>query len=213
MPERHSGVPAKQTDLGYYLIVTDTEATEKCYFEGLYESLPREIQKHLRIDVVPNIKTQKLIDKCLELLRKDPQYREGWIIFDRDQVPNFDKIIFDAKKSGLNVGWSNPCFEIWMFAYFGEMPTIIESTKCCSEFSKIFKKNTSRDYSKSDIQMYSLLYNKGDENQALRIAKQKFLCHFAENKKYSEMYSCTTVFKIVQEIRDRVRCAGVQALS
>lgn len=30
-------------ELGYYLIVTDTEATERCYFNGLHESLPYEI--------------------------------------------------------------------------------------------------------------------------------------------------------------------------
>lgn len=34
-------------ELGYYLIVTDTEATERCYFNGLRDSLPVDIQGKL----------------------------------------------------------------------------------------------------------------------------------------------------------------------
>lgn len=29
-------------EMGYYLVVTDTEATERLYFHGLHESLPAE---------------------------------------------------------------------------------------------------------------------------------------------------------------------------
>lgn len=31
-------------ELGYYLIITDTEATERSYFTGFYQSLPRDIK-------------------------------------------------------------------------------------------------------------------------------------------------------------------------
>lgn len=30
----------KIPELGYYLIVTDTEATERCFFTGLHQALP-----------------------------------------------------------------------------------------------------------------------------------------------------------------------------
>ena len=29
--------PIKIPELGYYLVVTDTEATERCYFQGLHK--------------------------------------------------------------------------------------------------------------------------------------------------------------------------------
>lgn len=32
-------------EMGYYLVVTDTEATERCYFIGLYDSLPERAKK------------------------------------------------------------------------------------------------------------------------------------------------------------------------
>lgn len=63
-------------------------------------------------------KTQNLIEKCKEMTAYEAQYRIPWIVFDRDKVPKFDQIIKAAEKENINVGWSNPCFEIWMFGYF-----------------------------------------------------------------------------------------------
>ena len=124
-------------EMGYYLVVTDTEATERCYFTGLHKSLPSGIQNKLVIKVVET-KTQNMIQKCLELTAYEAQYRIPWIVFDRDEVVDFDKIIRDAKRADIHVGWSNPCFEIWMYAYFGSMPAIHESWTCCSRFSEIY---------------------------------------------------------------------------
>ena len=35
-------------EMGYYLVVTDTETTERCYFEGLQDSLPGEVKQNLQ---------------------------------------------------------------------------------------------------------------------------------------------------------------------
>ena len=57
----------KVPELGYYLIVTDTEATERCYFTGLHQALPEDVRNKLVIKVVET-KTRTMIDKCLELM-------------------------------------------------------------------------------------------------------------------------------------------------
>ena len=125
----------KVPELGYYLIVTDTEATERCFFTGLHQALPEDVRNKLVIKVVET-KTRTMIDKCLELTAYDAQYRIPWIVFDRDQVQWFDEIIKEAEDKGIQVGWSNPCFEIWMYAYFGSMPAIRDSWTCCSDFGQ-----------------------------------------------------------------------------
>ena len=135
---REQRQPLKIPELGYYLVVTDTEATERCYFQGLHKELPKDIQNKLVIKVVET-KTRVMIDKCLEMTAYDAQYRMPWIVFDRDEVKDFDEIIKEAEALGINVGWSNPCFEIWMYSYYGAMPAIMESWVCCDEFEKIFK--------------------------------------------------------------------------
>ena len=138
---REQRPPVKVPELGYYLVVTDTEATERCYFQGLHKELPKEIQNKLVIKVVET-RTRTMIDKCLELTAYDAQYRMPWIVFDRDEVKDFDKIIAEARAFDISVGWSNPCFEIWMYSYYGSMPAIRESWVCCEEFEKIFQRKT-----------------------------------------------------------------------
>lgn len=39
-------------EMGYYLVVTDTEATERCFFTDLHNSLPEEMKQKLVIKVV-----------------------------------------------------------------------------------------------------------------------------------------------------------------
>lgn len=191
-------------ELGYYLIVTDTEATERCYFNGLRDSLPADIQGKLVISVIET-KTRDMIDKCMELTAYEAQYRMPWIVFDRDQVKDFDAIIREAREKGIGVGWSNPCFEIWMYAYFGSMPAMRESWTCCSEFGKVYESKTGQKYSKVDSGMYSRICKNGDEEKAIRIAQQKLEQCIRDGKvKPSEMWPCTTVHELVGEIRIKI---------
>ena len=194
----------KVPELGYYLIVTDTEATERCFFTGLHQSLPEEIRNKLVIKVVET-KTRTMIGKCLELTAYDAQYRSPWIVFDRDQVQGFDEIIAEAESKGIQVGWSNPCFEIWMYAYFGSMPAIHESWTCCSRFGDLYEARTGQKYSKADSDMYKRLCECGDEDKALQIAAQKYEQCLRECKRIpSEMCPATTVHNLVGEIRRKV---------
>ena len=39
-------------EMGYYLVITDTEATERFFFTGLHDSLPPNMQKKLVIKVL-----------------------------------------------------------------------------------------------------------------------------------------------------------------
>ncbi|MCD7772251.1 MAG: RloB family protein [Oscillospiraceae bacterium] len=194
--------------MGYYLVVTDTEATERCYFTGLHDSLPEEVKEKLVIKVVET-KTQNLIQKCLEMTAYEAQYRIPWIVFDRDQVQNFDQIVRDAEKAGIKVGWSNPCFEIWMYAYFDSMPAIQESWVCCSKFAELYKTRTGRVYSKSDAELYGRLCESGNEDKALKLAKEKYeQCIKGGKQLPSEMFPATTVYELVREIKRKAVTKG-----
>ena len=195
----------KVPELGYYLIVTDTEATERCFFTGLHQAMPKDVRNKLVIKVIET-KTRTMIDKCMELMAYDAQYRIPWIVFDRDQVQGFDDIIAEAVNKGIQVGWSNPCFEIWMYAYFGSMPTIQDSWTCCSDFGRVYENKTGQKYSKADEQMYGKLSKAGDEEKAIKIAQHKLEQCIREGKtKPSEMCPCTTVHELVGEINGKVR--------
>lgn len=193
--------------LGYYLIVTDTKATERVYFQGLYNSLPGTVKgNQLVIKIVKAKKTEALIDECKTQLNNDPQIRDPWIVFDKDSVPNFDKIIDQAERQGISVGWSNPCVEIWFEAYYGKMNTYISPKNCCRGFANTFQRKTNREYDKSDEKIYTFLVETGDEEQAIQIAKQRHQAYIDnEIKPPSEMNPCTTLYKLVKEIHQKAQ--------
>ena len=198
--KRGQHIKERIPEMGYYLVVTDTEATERCYFNGLHDNLPESMKSKLVIKVVET-NTKNLIEKCKEMMAYDAQYRIPWIVFDRDKVPNFDQIIKDAEKADIQVGWSNPCFEIWMFGYSENVPAIQESKTCCKKFGELYKKKTGQKYSKSDKDMYQKLIKFGDEEKALTQAKQKYQQSKRNgNAIPSQMCPCTTVHELVEEI-------------
>ena len=198
--DRNARYATREPILGYYLIVTDTEETEKNYFEGLKDSIPSEIR-----DKVEKAKTTySLVERTIELCSAQAQQRIPWIVFDRDQVKDFDGIIREAKRNDIGTGWSNPCFEIWMYAYFGEMPSIPDSVTCCSRFADRFEKMTGQPYRKNDEDVYRKLVQYGDFDAAFRLAERNLARALEEGKKPSDAYPACTVHYLVKEITDKV---------
>ena len=198
--QRSTRVP----ELGYYLVVTDTEGTERCYFNGLRDSLPESVKGRLVVKVFET-ETTNLVEKCKEQRKYDPQYRKPWIVFDRDQVKDFDSIIREAEKSGIDVGWSNPCFEIWLYAYYDKMPIIYNSWDCCSKFGALYASKTGIDYDKADENIYSNLIRFGDESKAITIAERSYEQRKESGCKLpSEMWPCTKVHRLIKEIRGKI---------
>lgn len=202
--DRNKRVGVRVPELGYYLIVTDSEETEKNYFEGLRDSIPAELKDRLVIKV-EKARTVELVRKALELTGQESQYRLPWIVFDRDQVKDFDEIIQIAEKNGVGAGWSNPCFEIWMYAYFGEMPVILESYTCCERFAEKFEKMAGQKYAKNDRDIYRKLVQCGDEKKAVQIAERCYQrCVEDGKRKPSEMCPACRVHRLVKEILQKI---------
>lgn len=202
--DRNARYATREPILGYYLIVTDTEETEKNYFEGLKDSIPSEIRDRIVIKVEKAKTTYSLVERTIELCSAQAQQRIPWIVFDRDQVKDFDGIIREAKRNDIGTGWSNPCFEIWMYAYFGEMPSIPDSVTCCSRFADRFEKMTGQPYRKNDEDVYRKLVQYGDFDAAFRLAERNLARALEEGKNPSDAYPACTVHYLVKEITDKV---------
>ena len=189
---------------GAYLIVTDTEKTEKYYFEGIKNIIPDSLKNDLQIKIYSNKALSKIIDFAAEQRNKDERFRDIWLVFDRDEIKNFDKLIEEAKENKMNVGWSNPCFEIWLMSYFQNPKNINDSQKCCETFEKIFKENTSKKYKKSEEKIYNILCENGDENKAIQRAREKYYQVRKEYSQPSKMIGCTTIYKLVEELKKKM---------
>lgn len=192
-------------ELGYYFIVTDTKETEQNYMLGLRNTIPPELQGKLVIKVC-KAKTIALVNEALTLASMQPQYGEPWIILDRDEVKDFDKIIASAQEKGINVGWSNPCIEVWFSAYFGAMPAYQTSTSCCNGFAEVYQKRIGQEYQKNDAAIYSKLLRAGDEARAVDIAAKRLRQYARDGvQKPSEMCPATTLHILVVEIKEKIK--------
>ncbi len=193
---RQTDVRAKE--FGKYCIVTDGRRTEVNYFEGLKRTLPSSIQSSVVVRCVA--KPQLLIDE-VKRLRKGPELRRYWIVFDRDEVPDFDKIVANAESQRIGVGWSNPCFEIWLAGYFanGSVSNFENSKECVAAFEKLFKDRVKFEYKKNVQNIYDVLRNNGDETNAIGKAKAKHRNERNVKGAPSEM-RCTTVHLLVEQL-------------
>ena len=204
---RHDGQRKKRTQtrvprLGYYLIITEGQKTEKHFFDGLRDSLPKSVQDNITIKTITT-DTKSLIYKVRDIQATSAEFRLTWVVFDKDENKNFDSLIQQIESLDAYAGWSNPCFEIWLSAYFGEMPNKRNSTSCCGGFSKAFKTKTNKDYKKNDPDIYKILKEHGNEEKAISIAELKLKEAQSKSDKPSEMCPATTVYKLVKDIKSK----------
>lgn len=191
--------------MGGYLIITDAAETEKNYFCGLKERIPQEYREDLQMKIFAGQKLEEIIDFAEEQREKDPRFRDVWLVFDRDAVPSFHELIHRAEGHGMKAGWSNPCFEIWLSAYFGSMKKAESSQQCCSQFARLFSDCAHREYKKSDPDLYSTLCRRGDEGQAVQLAQKRYQTKCRDSDNPEDMTACTTVYQLVDEILTKIR--------
>lgn len=48
------------------------------------------------------------------------KYDQVWAVFDRDEHENVDQAMSIAKSRGINVAFSNPCFEVWLLLHHSD---------------------------------------------------------------------------------------------
>lgn len=194
----------REPDLGYYYIVTDAVETEPNFFNGIKENLPDKAKGRLVIKVKTS-KTYDMVDTIQVETSKRPIVYDKWIIFDRDQVKEFDELILKARKNDINVGWSNPCIEILFLAYFGKSPNINDQKDCIRELENEYYKKVGKKYLKNNKEIYKELVENGDEKIAISIIKKKYEEYLNDGiKKPSEMKGVSKVYKLLEEIGDKV---------
>ena len=187
--------------LGYYIIVTDGKETEPNFFNGIKNQINDDIKNKVVIKVKTK-HTKDLIDFILEELNKSPNYAEPWIVFDKDEVMNFDELIYKTKNKDINVAWSNPCIEILFLAYFGKNPTVSNQKECISRLEEIYKKETNIKYEKNEKKIYEILNEYGDERRAIEIMDRKYK-EYVENTniKPSKMNGVSIVYNLIKKIK------------
>lgn len=188
--------------LGYYIIVTDGKETEPNFFNGIKEKLNTNIKNRVVIKVKTK-QTKDLIDFTLEELTKSPYYAEPWIVFDKDEVVDFDALIQKAHNKDINVAWSNPCIEIMFLAYFGKNPTVANQKECIAKLEEAYLRETNKKYEKNEKKIYEILNEYGDESRAIEIMDRKYKeYNEKEPIKPSKMNGVSIVYNLIKKIKN-----------
>jgi hypothetical protein len=101
------------------LIICEGEKTEPNYFNSIKKDTRNSALEILN----PNKNTPKeLVDEAIKLKQKAKrernEYKEVWVVFDKDGYTKHPEVFDRAKATGILIAFSSPCFEFWYFLHF-----------------------------------------------------------------------------------------------
>lgn len=116
--------------------------TEQKYFEFLRQKL-RLSNVKIKIGVL-NSTGRTWIEKAKKVMKNDPNFKpdkstEIFVIFDKDAVSfeEYNKMVKEAKKENIHLGFSNLMFEVWLLAHFEKIsPRVLSKTSLMNKLSK-----------------------------------------------------------------------------
>lgn len=133
-----------------YLIVTEGTETEVNYFENISRIIEERFSSSIIVEKI-DIKvegtarsTKVLVNEAIKK-RSLKAYSEVWVVFDKDDNQDFDEAIALAKREGLNVAWSNECFELWLLLHFQDLKSAIGRNDYYSKLTTHFKNKNIND--------------------------------------------------------------------
>lgn len=194
-----------------YLIITEGEKTEPYYFNGLKTHILEKTGGTVDVIEVPEIdiygqgiSTERLIQITEEHVNKAKIiYQNIWVIFDKDDFPDFDSAITSGINKGYNIGWSNPCFEYWLFLHFNYSDANLHRNEWRAKLNILFKQYnlTINGYEKNLENLYDLLDSINGIETAVRNAKRQ-MSNFRDGVDKPSTYTPgTMVYKLVEQLR------------
>ena len=178
----------------YILIVCEGTKTEPQYFKGF--RLTNAVVK-----VRPTGKDTVDVVHEADRLRNDREegYDQVWCVFDRDSFPpqRFLDALRLAGSLGIEVAYSNACFEVWFLLHFYDHTASLTPHDCCQKLSKLM----GQPYMKGRLGIYDLLQKQ--QPDAVKRA-ERLLCGCSPPRPESDNPS-TTVHLLVKELNRFLR--------
>ena len=193
-----------------FLIATEGTQTEPNYFNALKKELEKSNRFNIDISVQGKGKsTTALVGKVYRQIEfNNQEYDRVWVVFDRDEFPDFDEAIQQAAEHKINCAWSNESFELWLLLHFKDVSERTSRDDLCDLLetairNELHKNNPNAlyDYTKGDSQIYEHVTKLGSETDAFARTK-KLKNNFNEsNVAPSAQNPCTHVDELVFELR------------
>ncbi|RAY14886.1 RloB domain-containing protein [Actinomadura craniellae] len=110
------------------LIVCGGLRTEKQYFEGLRRA-ERNAAVKIEVKAYPKSPTE-VVRHAVKLRKLDrDDFDEVWCVLDVDEFRDIEQAAAIAKRNGVRVAVSNPCFELWLLLHHADHTSHISTAE------------------------------------------------------------------------------------
>lgn len=65
-------------------------------------------------------KAKRSTIKSKRYIQENGDDDQVWIVFDRDEHPGVREVLSESNEAGINVAYSNPCFEVWLILHVAD---------------------------------------------------------------------------------------------
>lgn len=192
-----------------FLIISEDTKSSTDYFKALIKEVQAacsgsEVVGIAKDSVVQGcgMSTTRLLEEAKSIRsRRQIPFDRCWLVFDKDDSPDFNKAIREATDAGFDVAWSNESFELWYLLHFRYQNTAIPRDRCTTALeAEIQKCKPSFKYDKGTSSMHSILAEHGDQGQAIKNAEK--LRNSYRDTNYCSHNPCTHVDRLIKEITD-----------
>ncbi|MFJ6696459.1 RloB family protein [Streptomyces sp. NPDC091272] len=105
-----------------------SKATERLYLQGLRDHL-RNRAVSVAVREKPCSPTQLVKYACGQRDLHRDGYDEVWAVFDVDEFKDVAQAVAEARRHGIEVAVSAPCFELWLLLHFADHQGHVDSYK------------------------------------------------------------------------------------
>ncbi len=186
----------------FIVIAVEGKITEPEYFGKIRDEL-KNINTKLKI--LPPLDGASAPKKRLaELLSKLKNYSKTdsfWLVCDVDRHNNLHEVIKEAKKNKIQPIISNPCFEVWLYLYYGNIKIIDDTVHF--DATQINQDDLSSGKMKEEIYESGKKSKYNDHQIAIQRAQNLITETNTDEKNFlteKKHRGKTNVYKLVQEI-------------
>jgi len=146
--------------------------------------------------------TKRLLKEAKEIRDKEQTpFDSCWLVFDKDDFKDFNQAIREATDAGFKVAWSNESFELWYLLHFRYHNTALGRDECTKALEEEIRKCDPKfKYEKGGSDMYTILSQHGDQDQAIECARKLRGNYTDEN--FAKHNPCTRVDELVKVLTD-----------
>ena len=194
-----------------FLIATEGTQTEPNYFNALKAELEKSNRFNIDISLQGKGKsTTALVGKVhRQIAFNNQEYDRVWVVFDRDEFPDFDEAIQQATEHKINCAWSNESFELWLLLHFKDVSEATNRNDLCDLLETAIRNELHKtdpealyDYSKGDPKIYEHVTKLGSEIDAFARAATLRNNFKDSTNAPSSQNPCTHVDELVFELRN-----------